>query len=145
MIGRAAPANPWIFRQIAQYTATGVYDRATEMDRYRMIKTYFGMLVAELGEHPPLIGHAETDAAKRQKRDHESAQREAIGKMKQFASWFTHGVAGGGALRRAIFESKNGVQVMDAVERFFEGKLAAEADEPEPEEMTLEALGKDCD
>ena len=22
MIGRAAPANPWIFRQIAQYTAT---------------------------------------------------------------------------------------------------------------------------
>ena len=23
MIGRAAPANPWIFRQIAQYTATG--------------------------------------------------------------------------------------------------------------------------
>jgi len=27
MIGRAAPANPWIFRQIAQYTATGVYER----------------------------------------------------------------------------------------------------------------------
>jgi len=24
MIGRAAPANPWIFRQIAQYTATGL-------------------------------------------------------------------------------------------------------------------------
>src|SRR3984885_7895064 len=29
MIGRAAPANPWIFRQIAQYTATGSYERAT--------------------------------------------------------------------------------------------------------------------
>ena len=28
MIGRAAPANPWIFRQIAQYTATGGYERA---------------------------------------------------------------------------------------------------------------------
>ena len=27
MIGRAAPANPWIFRQIAQYTATGSYER----------------------------------------------------------------------------------------------------------------------
>ncbi len=29
MIGRAAPANPWIFRQIAQYTATGSYERPT--------------------------------------------------------------------------------------------------------------------
>ena len=28
MIGRAAPANPWIFRQIAQYTALGEYDTA---------------------------------------------------------------------------------------------------------------------
>ena len=30
MIGRAAPANPWIFRQIAQYTATGSYERANK-------------------------------------------------------------------------------------------------------------------
>ena len=29
MIGRAAPSNPWIFRQIAQYTATGRYDQPT--------------------------------------------------------------------------------------------------------------------
>ncbi len=28
MIGRTAPANPWIFRQIAQYTATGAVRRA---------------------------------------------------------------------------------------------------------------------
>ena len=33
MIGRAAPANPWIFRQIAQYTATGAYDKPTVDDR----------------------------------------------------------------------------------------------------------------
>ena len=30
MIGRAAPANPWIFRQIAQYTASGRYDMPTD-------------------------------------------------------------------------------------------------------------------
>ena len=41
MIGRTAPANPWIFRQIAQYTATGNYDVPTDEDRYRMIRTYF--------------------------------------------------------------------------------------------------------
>ena len=46
--------------------------------------------------------------------------------MKQFASWFTHGVPGGGALRKQIFESKNGAAVLDAVEQFFEAKQAAE-------------------
>ena len=54
MIGRAAPSNPWIFRQIAQYTASkeatgvGVYEEPTDQDRYRMIKTYFEMLVDEI-------------------------------------------------------------------------------------------------
>src|SRR6201993_2123303 len=47
MIGRAAPANPWIFRQIAQYTATGSYDQPTVEDRYRMIRAYFQMLLDE--------------------------------------------------------------------------------------------------
>ncbi|MGB9147121.1 MAG: tRNA-dihydrouridine synthase, partial [Acidobacteriaceae bacterium] len=78
MIGRAAPANPWIFRQIAQYTATGRYDLPTDQDRYRMIRTYFAMLLAEL-----------TPDTSR------SPVAEAAGKMKQFASWFTHGVPGG--------------------------------------------------
>ena len=42
--------------------------------------------------------------------------------MKQFASWFTHGVPGGSALRKQIFEAKNGAAVLDAVEHFFETK-----------------------
>jgi len=103
MIGRAAPANPWIFRQIAQYTATGRYDQPTDLDRYRMIRTYFEMLIE--AEYP-----------------------EAQGKMKQFASWFTHGVPGGAALRKSIYESKTGEAVLGAVERFFEaGPVTASA------------------
>jgi len=47
MIGRAAPSNPWIFRQIAQYTATGAYEQPTVDDRYRMIRAYFQMLLDE--------------------------------------------------------------------------------------------------
>jgi nifR3 family TIM-barrel protein len=139
MIGRAAPANPWIFRQIAQYTATkaatgaGTYDIATEQDRYRMIRTYFTMLFAELEqEHPEIefapiedvesLTPAELSAynhLRNKARDRESARRDVIGKMKQFASWFTHGVPGGATLRRSIFESKQAEQVMDAVDRFF--------------------------
>lgn len=138
MIGRAAPANPWIFRQIAQYTATkaatgvGTYDIATEQDRYRMIRTYFTMLFQELEqEHPEIdftplptdgMTPAELSAYNHERnkvRDRESARRDVIGKMKQFASWFTHGVPGGATLRRSIFESKQAEQVMDAVDRFF--------------------------
>ena len=47
MIGRAAPSNPWVFKQIAEYTATGSYTKPTEADRYRMIRTYFQMLLDE--------------------------------------------------------------------------------------------------
>ncbi len=113
MIGRMAPANPWIFRQIEQYVggATGVlarpagnsaeklYDEPTEGDRYQMIRTYFQMLLEE--EMPG-----------------------AEGKMKQFASWFTHGVPGGAALRKAIYEAQGGAEILGRVEEFFEAKLA---------------------
>ena len=125
MIGRAAPANPWIFRQIAQYTATkqatgvGTYDKPTDMDRYRMIRDYFDRLMHEVAEHPEVLGSTDTDLDKRLKRNHESAQRDAIGRMKQFASWFTHGVPGGATLRREIFEAKRGAQVIEKVEAFF--------------------------
>ncbi len=124
MIGRSAPSNPWIFRQIQQYCAgmdreehdlsraeTAVvsraasaaegqpYDHPSEADRYQMIRTYFQMLIEE--ELP-----------------------DAVGKMKQFASWFTHGVPGGAGLRKAIYESKSAVEILGRVEEFFERRLA---------------------
>ncbi len=122
MIGRAAPSNPWIFRQIAQYTETGRYDVANDEDRHRMIRAYFSMLVEELEEHPPVYGIPGadlTDEQLRLKRNRESARREMLGKMKQFASWFTHGIPGGASLRRRIFEAKDGDTVLAAVEEFF--------------------------
>jgi tRNA-dihydrouridine synthase B len=105
MIGRMAPANPWIFRQIEQYVSgqrpavSGQrYDHPTESDRYQMIRTYFQMLVEE--EMP-----------------------DAVGKMKQFASWFTHGIPGGATLRKAIYDSKGGPEILKNVEAFFETRL----------------------
>ncbi|HEV3205649.1 MAG TPA: tRNA dihydrouridine synthase DusB [Terriglobales bacterium] len=150
MIGRTAPSNPWIFRQIEQYTvglgngragpgpfdvaqgklrsgqaelssavalelpaglrpaqpgqrpgstqSASLYDQPSEADRYQMIRTYFEMLIEE--EMPG-----------------------AEGKMKQFTSWFTHGVAGGAALRKAIYESKSRIEILTSVEEFFENRL----------------------
>ena len=171
MIGRTAPANPWIFRQIEQYCAclqqgregkdweaqdreghdfsraeyrsslaalaaeaarakaptpfddhsgttkvvpfpfvlkekpfsddspSKPYDEPSESDRYEMIRTYFSMLIEE--ELP-----------------------DATGKMKQFASWFTHGVPGGAGLRKAIYDSKTAPEILTRVEEFFEARLA---------------------
>jgi nifR3 family TIM-barrel protein len=100
MIGRTAPSNPWIFRQIAEYAVTGRYDEPAEEDRYQMIRTYFQMLIEE-----EMLG--------------------AEGKMKQFASWFTHGVPGGAGLRKAIYESKGAPEILSRVEEFFEARLCA--------------------
>jgi tRNA-dihydrouridine synthase B len=148
MIGRTAPANPWIFRQIEQFCeasllwtgedarsstidsrvssssdhstnngATGVlarlersskqspcrrYDEPSESDRYEMIRTYFQMLIEE--ELP-----------------------DATGKMKQFASWFTHGVPGGAALRKTIYDSKSAPEILSRVEEFFEARVVESA------------------
>jgi len=104
MIGRTAASNPWVFRQIAQYAATGNYDRPTEQDRYQLIRTYFAMLVEE-------------------------RMPGAAGKMKQFASWFTHGVHGGAALRKAIYEAGNERAILARVDEFFAGSRMRETSE----------------
>ena len=156
MIGRTAPANPWIFRQIAQYTgskeATGVgtYDQPTDQDRYRMIRDYFGMLVheIEIEEAAEAARAAAITASGQIARD--QRRRDCVGKMKQFASWFTHGVPGGSTLRKQIFESKNGDAVLDAVDRFFATRAENAAAsscyaELEPDEQLLAAAAAYCD
>jgi len=112
MIGRSAPANPWIFRQIAQYTATGTYERPTVQDRYRMIRAYFQMLLDE------------AEATKDLPRD--ARMGETAGKMKQFATWFTHGVPGGAKLRAAIYHARTGLEVLAQVELFFTTPMVVE-------------------
>jgi nifR3 family TIM-barrel protein len=102
MIGRAASSNPWIFRQIADYIATGQYDEPTDMDRYQLLSGYFRSLIA--AEMP-----------------------DAVGKMKQFASLFTHGVRNGAELRYAVHHSHASAEILDKVDAFF-SNVAASAD-----------------
>jgi tRNA-dihydrouridine synthase len=67
-----------------------------------MIRTYFRMLVEE--EIPG-----------------------AIGKMKQFASWFTRGVRNGSELRRQVQSAQNVQEVLGRVDEFFGGLFLAAA------------------
>jgi tRNA-dihydrouridine synthase B len=85
-------------RVSSQDNKSRLYDHPSEADRYQMIRTYFQMLIEE--ELP-----------------------DAVGKMKQFASWFTHGVPGGAHLRKEIYESKSAPEILSRVEDFFEARL----------------------
>jgi tRNA-dihydrouridine synthase B len=74
----------------------------------------------------------EVEATKDLPRD--ARMGDPAGKMKQFATWFTHGVPGGAKLRGAIYQARTGMGVLEEVERFFTAKaedgesLAVEAD-----------------
>ena len=94
MIGRGASSNPWIFRQIQQYLATGRYDEPTHADRYQMMRQYYDMLIAR-------------------------REDDAVGKMKQFATYFTHGVRHGAQLRVAIYQAHETTAILDLVDHFF--------------------------
>src|SRR5712692_4522905 len=94
MIGRTASTNPWIFRQIEEFNATGRYEEPGDADRYRLLSAYFRNLV-------------------------ETAWPDAIGKMKQFASFFTHGVRNGSDLRRDIHTARTDVEILARVDSFF--------------------------
>jgi nifR3 family TIM-barrel protein len=94
MIGRGASSNPWIFRQIEQYLATGAYDQPTHQDRYQMMRGYYDMLVGR-------------------------ADHDAVGKMKQFATYFTHGVRHGAQLRSSIYAVHDSAAILDLVDTFF--------------------------
>jgi hypothetical protein len=74
---------------------------------------------------------------------------ETAGKMKQFATWFTHGVPGGAKLRAAIYHQRTGAEVLAQVDAFFTARLAGEADSGgEPEDEESQAFPEDtlvCD
>src|SRR5580658_9365831 len=94
MIGRAASSNPWIFRQIQQYLAHGRYDEPTQQDRYGMMRRYYAMLI-------------------------DRGERDSTGKMKQFATYFTHGVRHGSQLRASIYKAQEAAAILDLVDEFF--------------------------
>lgn len=102
MIGRAASSNPWIFQQIEEYVATGRYRIPTEEARYEIMRRYYTMLDQ----------HRASDA---------------VGKMKQFATYFTHGVRNGAKLRADIYHVHDAASILSTVDAFFERELSAES------------------
>jgi nifR3 family TIM-barrel protein len=97
MIGRTASSNPWIFRQIERHLETGRYDQPTQRDRYEMMRRYYAMLM-------------------------ERDEKDTVGKMKQFATYFTHGVRHGSHLRAEIYHLHDAAAILDRVDEFFQAE-----------------------
>ncbi|MGA2812375.1 MAG: tRNA dihydrouridine synthase DusB [Candidatus Acidiferrum sp.] len=104
MIGRAAATNPWIFRQMQQYAESGRFDLPTDEDRHRLLSGYYRQITAA---HLP----------------------DGVGKMKQFACWFTHGVGNGTELRRIVHAARTPSEVLDSVEHFFAHRTVVAEDQ----------------
>jgi hypothetical protein len=85
-----------------QYAASGRYDTPTEDDRRRLLSGYYRQINA-------------------------ANLPDGIGKMKQFACWFTHGVGNGSELRRIVHAARTPSEVVEKVESFFESRAAAGA------------------
>ena len=100
MIGRAAATNPWIFAQMREFRETGKYGVPTEADRHQLLSGYYRQIL-------------------------NSKAPDSMGKMKQFACWFTHGVGYGGELRRIVHLARTPGEVVENVERFFERKASS--------------------
>ncbi len=96
MIGRAAATNPWIFSQMQQYAETGRYDLPSDHDRHRLLSGYYRQISS-------------------------ANLPDAVGKMKQFACWFTHGVGNGSELRRIVHAARTPREVLDSVEGILRG------------------------
>jgi nifR3 family TIM-barrel protein len=103
MIGRAAATNPWIFSQMEQYRESGRYDKPGDEARYRLLSGYYQQIYA-------------------------ANLPDAVGKMKQFACWFTHGVGNGSELRKIVHAAKTSSEVLERVENFFQERAAAMED-----------------
>jgi tRNA-dihydrouridine synthase B len=108
MIGRTASQNPWIFRQIDEYLRTGHYTIPPDRERYEIMKTYYRMLQVE-------------------------GESDAVGRMKQFATYFTHGIRNGSKLRVEIYRSHQVEEILSTVDRFFAEQLDSQADDRESE------------
>ncbi len=105
MIGRAASSNPWIFRQIQQYLATGSYEQPTELQRYQLLLDYYRMLETDAGK---ISGHP-------------------LGKMKQFATYFSRGIPNGSRLRSSVHQASSTAEAIEAVSLYFRESLARAA------------------
>lgn len=115
MIGRAAMANPWIFRQTEQLRNGEPMFQPQPSDKCWFLLQYQSMLLEMLPE------------------------QKAVGKLKQLIGQFFVGLPGATQLRRDVQHARTSGEQRAIIERFFEPFINGEPFEPmldeEPQEI----------
>jgi tRNA-dihydrouridine synthase B len=84
MVGRAAQGNPWIFRQIGEYLASGRIPQAPSLaERLEVLARHLEMLIAHKGEHI------------------------AIREMRRHAAWYTKGLPHAAEIRLRLNQAES--------------------------------------
>jgi tRNA-dihydrouridine synthase B len=96
MIGRAALGNPWVFREVAHFLATGrTLPRPSAAEIRRVLLGHLDDLYAFYGE------------------------RTGVSMARKHIGWYTKGLPDSAAFRRRVFQIPTGAEQRDAVDRFF--------------------------
>lgn len=94
MIARAAKGNPWIFREVVQYLKDGtIPERPSKEEIAETILRHADMMVSCKGEYI------------------------AMQEMRKHVSWYTTGLPGASALRRAVNQTETLAQLRELVLR----------------------------
>lgn len=94
MIGRGAMGNPFLFRQIAQLTATGRYDLPTPAEKVETARLHTRLMVALKGE------------------------RVATYEMRKHIGWYIRGLRGAAAMRERTNACTSTSELMEAMEEY---------------------------
>jgi len=114
MIGRAAMANPWIFRQIEQLRQGLPLFQPTPQDKRDLLIRYLEMCAEVMVE------------------------RQALGKLKQLIGQFTIGLRGSSQLRRDVQRASDLAGARETLQSFFEPFInGAEAAIEVPDEVAV--------
>lgn len=114
MIGRAAMANPWIFRQIEQLRRGEPIWQPGPADKRDLLLRYGAMCLESMPE------------------------RHALGKVKQLIGQFTIGYRGSAGLRRDVQRAGSVEEASAIIAGFFDPIASGEADaEAVPDEVTV--------
>ena len=125
LVGRGALRNPWIFRQAADLSGSGIAHEVTLAERGQFLLEYLELLLMERVDEAEGFRHtAPTSAAPQVTGERTAAvergrERWVVNKLRALGSWYTKGFDNGSHLRTAINRAESVQHLRGIIQGFF--------------------------
>ena len=125
LVGRGALRNPWIFRQAADLSGSGIAHEVTLAERGQFLLEYLELLFMERVDEAEGFRHtAPTSGALQVTGERTAAvergrERWVVNKLRALGSWYTKGLDNGSHLRTAINRAESVQHLRDIIQEFF--------------------------